>query len=171
MGVSGSCRFSYVRHRPRLLSLNSSSQWNGRPSIMMAIGAPPEKGIWQAVAPCEVVCKCLGLIPVFVDSELPLWKRWMNGGHFLVTMALIVRGTWHCLPTDLGINPGPLVVRQSGTFMLSVFYSQPFCGVVTSRLVGRKICRIYRNVEMVQNRVIRNWKKYRLQIIIMSFVS
>ncbi|XP_021708300.1 uncharacterized protein LOC23687622 isoform X1 [Aedes aegypti] len=117
---------------------------------MFGIGA--WKGVWQVMAPCEVACKCLGIIPLFLDSKLPLWKQWVNVGHLLLTFGLIVRAIWHCLPMELILNLGSTVVQHSGALMTIVYYAQPFCGVITNRLVATQIFEIQGNIDLVQNR-------------------
>nr|XP_029726401.1 uncharacterized protein LOC115265429 [Aedes albopictus] len=116
---------------------------------MLGIEAP--QTVQQVLVPCRTVCKCLGLVPVFVERDLPKWKKWLNAGHLLLFMMLIARGTWNCLRRELTLahDSGSMVVRHSNVLTIFTYYVQPLLGIITSRAVAVKTHDLISNIETI----------------------
>ncbi|EJY57716.1 AAEL017202-PA, partial [Aedes aegypti] len=116
-------------------------------------GVTVAENVLQAIAPCEVVCKLFGLIPLFSGIGLPVWKRCLNAGHFLVTISMIIGGIFYCLPMEMSHDAGSSVARKSGAIITVVYYFQPICATVTSRLIAGTTYEIFKSLESVDNKL------------------
>ncbi|KXJ76747.1 hypothetical protein RP20_CCG009051 [Aedes albopictus] len=113
---------------------------------------PPAENVFQTIAPCEAACKLFGLIPVLSGVDLPTWKKFANFVHFLVTITLLVRAIWYCLPAELNQDNGSSVAQKSGEFITIVYYLQPICASITSRLVSETTYQLFTSLEAVDNK-------------------
>lgn len=103
--------------------------------------------------PCEVLCKCLGLLPLYFHTKLKLWQKAANGAQFLLTINILICALKICVPHDLKGESISLVLNQSFVLVIVMNYVHPFLCTVLCAAMSGKINLILTTIEAIDSKL------------------
>ncbi|KAL9697486.1 hypothetical protein quinque_000927 [Culex quinquefasciatus] len=84
----------------------------------------------DAFGPCEVMCKCFGLLPVYFRGELKFHQKVTNCLHLVAIYGLLAWSTGICMPRDMVNYSLSMVMNRSVVLLIVAYYVQPFCNTL-----------------------------------------
>ncbi|EDS26808.1 Gustatory receptor 28b [Culex quinquefasciatus] len=84
----------------------------------------------DAFGPCEVMCKCFGLLPVYFRAELTFHQKVTNCLHLVAIYGLLAWSTGICMPRDMVNYSLSMVMNRSVVLLIVAYYVQPFCNTL-----------------------------------------
>ncbi|XP_038120101.1 gustatory receptor for sugar taste 43a isoform X6 [Culex quinquefasciatus] len=107
----------------------------------------------EVFTPCEVLCKCLGLLPLYFHTKLKLWQKAANGAHFLLNINMLICALKICVPHDLKSESISLVLNQSFVLVIVMNYVHPFLCTVLCAAMSGKINLILTAIEAIDSKL------------------
>lgn len=107
----------------------------------------------DAFGPCEVMCKCFGLLPVYFRAELTFHQKVTNCLHLVAIYGLLAWSTGICMPRDMVNYSLSMVMNRSVVLLIVAYYVQPFCNTVGCWVFSEKIYLILDQIGSVDEKV------------------
>ncbi|XP_039448092.1 uncharacterized protein LOC120427305 [Culex pipiens pallens] len=107
----------------------------------------------DAFGPCEVMCKCFGLLPVYFRGELKFYQKVTNCLHLVAIYGLLAWSTGICMPRDMVNYSLSMVMNRSVVLLIVAYYVQPFCNTVGCWVFSEKIYLILDNIGSVDEKL------------------